>query len=1156
MLGPRYLIGALAATILGMGPRVGDFALERVIGKGGMGRVWSGRHSVLGTPIAVKILSTAGEDRPRDALRNEIRAMARLDHPGIAWIYDFGEVTAAEAEASGGSLVENSPWIAMELASGGSLVSIPRLMGWIELRPFLHTLLDALAHAHAHDLIHRDLKPANILICSAVDQRPGIKLTDFGIAQALDEATQAHKKVVGTPQYMAPEQIVGAFRRAGPWTDLYALGCVAWLLATGKRVFEGIKGPELVRAQLSTEPGIFRPVINVPDGFEGWLRQLLEKHPSDRFRCSADAAYALSKLAEVPDEQSLPLELPGLSSISELSSDYGDYGPDDFDTEIADVTQEVVVTERVLARRAPAVADMPPTWRRAMPDRTPRRVGTALFGLRAIPVVGREDIRDELWGALAEVRRKGLMKVLLIRGMSGVGKSRLAEWMVHRAIEVGSAEALRVHFADGEPAGTALRAGFRRAFHISGMEDRLASKLVRRTLRDLGVEDPVLLNGANAVLNPDSMMDSASRYAVMNMLLALFCRQRAQVVWLDDLQWGLDGIRWVCSLQAAQRRRPLPILVIGTVQEEGLAERPALARELETIKATTVPVGPLPARHQSALVEAMLGLEPQLAARVVERTQGNPLFAVQLVGDWVQRGALEQGEHGMLLKSVHGELPGSVRDVLTARIEKLLAGLPEQAGAILEAAAVLGPDVDAHEWQIMVDDPVGEGRRTGAYRLDQVRMKIRQVIEERLISARLAEESEEGFHFSHAMIVEALRERARRNGRLASHNASAAEMLLAREGERGVAERLGRHLLEAGRPERAIEPLLQGIKLRRNRIGNHAALALSEEGLRAARYLQPGDPRRWRVQIEHALILTNLGEYEAAVDILDELDPSLIAEPELAALSRTVRAHVARDQGDFSACESAALEAAALVGPDGNAEILGHAWWMATLAAVDTGRASLVRERALLTTAALHRLDDEHGRAEAHRMMAYLHTEEEDNLSAVDECLAGLAIYREVGSISGQARTLLSLGNAFRALGELDRAETALNESLELFEAWSPNAAFKARVALAFVNVERGEHGAAYAVVGPIVRDPDVRGERFTLSRAFVAMVEACAGLGLWAEFDHALSEATKQLKGRVRLVKDDGHSLDRAADLAARHGYRARSKRARQLAKTQRGPS
>ncbi|MCB9678358.1 MAG: protein kinase [Alphaproteobacteria bacterium] len=1132
--------------------RVGDFALERVIGKGGMGRVWSGRHSVLGTPVAVKILFPTQDERPRDALRNEIRAMARLDHPGIAWIYDYGEVSEAEAAASGGSLIPHSPWIAMELASGGSLVSIPRLMGWAELRPFLHKLLDALAHAHAHDLIHRDLKPANILICSAEDQRPGIKLTDFGIAQALDEVAQAHRIVVGTPQYMAPEQVVGAFRRAGPWTDLYAFGCVAWLLATGRRVFEGMKGPELAKAQLTQEPGDFRPLVNVPEGFEGWLRQLLQKHPADRFRCAADAAWALAKLPDAPEEQSLPLDIPGLSTMSELS-DMNEYGPEDYDTEIADVTEEAVVTERVLARHAPIVADMPPTWRRAMPDRTPRRVGTALFGLRAIPVVGRTEIRDALWAGLAEVRRKGRMKVMLVRGMSGVGKSRIAEWMVQRSREVGAAEVIRAHFKEGASTGEALRAGFRRAFHITGFEEDLAEKLVRRTLRDLGAEDPALLAGAYEVLKPDSMMDSDSRYVLMNMLLALFCRQRAHVVWLDDLQWGLDGIRWIASLQATQSRRPLPVLVLGTVQEEGLAERPALAAELDALETTTLELGPLPAPHQSELVETMLGLEPRLAARVVERTQGNPLFAVQLVGDWVERGALEQGEHGLQLRTVGGELPSSIEDLLNARIEKLLFGLPSFASDMLEAAAVIGPDVDFIEWQLACDDPEGAVRRSGAFAFDRQRAEVRRKLEERLISARLAEETDEGFRFSHAMIVEALRERARREGRHAMLNAAAAEMLLAREGDPSVAERLGRHLLEAGRPEEAVEPLLQGVKLRRNRLGNQAALALVEVGLRAARYLPERDPRRWKLQIEHVQILTNLGEYEAALDLLDQLDPQLGEEPVLAAMSRVVRAQIARDQGEVSACERAALEAAALLGTDGSPELLGQAWWMATLAAVDTGRQSLVRERAELCQSALMRSGDDHGRAEAHRMMSYLHTEEDDHAGAVHHAREALELYRGIGSVSGQARTLLALGNALRSLGDLDEAEGVLNESLDRFEAWSTNAAYKARVALAFVKAEKGEHAAAYAVVGPIVRDPDVRTERFALSKAWVVMVEACAGLALWAEYDHALAEAGKQLKSRQRKVTDDADSLDRAADLANRHGFTARAQRARELAKQQR---
>src|SRR5690606_33066484 len=147
-------------------------------------------------------------------------------------------------------------------------------MAWSRLRALLLELLDGLAHAHARGVVHRDLKPANILIALPADGRPGLKLTDFGIARALG-ATDANQDglVSGTPHYMAPEQILNELRDQGPWTDLYSLGCLAYQFATGQRIFNGT-GHEVLRAQVHAYPP---PVEgpHVPPGFQRWLERML-----------------------------------------------------------------------------------------------------------------------------------------------------------------------------------------------------------------------------------------------------------------------------------------------------------------------------------------------------------------------------------------------------------------------------------------------------------------------------------------------------------------------------------------------------------------------------------------------------------------------------------------------------------------------------------------------------------------------------------------------------------------------------------------------------------------------------------------------------------------------------------------------------------------
>jgi len=206
-----------------------EFSLEEPIGRGGMAEVWRGLHQKRGLPVAVKVISQR-DGRHSNAVRQEIRAAARLEHPGIIGLLDYGEVGADAAAASQGQLLEGAAYMVMELANGGTLRSFNAPLGWPTTLRTLLSLLDALAHAHARGVIHRDLKPSNILVFK--DDSEGhytLKLSDFGIAHAVDPDSEGLTpgqggRVAGSPAYMPPEQFRNSWRDYGPWTDLYALG--------------------------------------------------------------------------------------------------------------------------------------------------------------------------------------------------------------------------------------------------------------------------------------------------------------------------------------------------------------------------------------------------------------------------------------------------------------------------------------------------------------------------------------------------------------------------------------------------------------------------------------------------------------------------------------------------------------------------------------------------------------------------------------------------------------------------------------------------------------------------------------------------------------------------------------------------------------------
>ena len=268
-----------------------------------MAEVWRGVHHAQQVPVAVKVLTGP---RARDtafvsAIANEIHAVARLAHPGVIMVYDKGTITDdAEAE-SGGRLVAGSPWFAMELCSHGALSPRRFPLPWPTSRTLLLSLLDALAHAHARGAIHRDLKPGNVLLCAPEDPRPGLKISDFGIAHPLglldDDATRdAHS---GTPRFMAPEQFTGRAREIGPWTDLYATGVLAYQLAMGQAPFSG----DAVRLAVAHchDPVPVLDAHDYPAGYEAWVLRLLEKSPRDRFQKAADAAWGLLQLTPDAD---------------------------------------------------------------------------------------------------------------------------------------------------------------------------------------------------------------------------------------------------------------------------------------------------------------------------------------------------------------------------------------------------------------------------------------------------------------------------------------------------------------------------------------------------------------------------------------------------------------------------------------------------------------------------------------------------------------------------------------------------------------------------------------------------------------------------------------------------------------------------------------
>ncbi len=428
-----------------MAPLIGSFVLGELMARGAHGAVHRGRHAVLGTPVAIKLLAKESlkHGNRRRTLRDEVLTAAALDHRGVILVLDAGLVP----DETGLGDLAGTPYLVMELASGGNLreLGAHAPLPWKIVRHVLLSLLEALGHTHAHGFVHRDVKPDNVVLCTVEDLRPGPKLTDFGLRWSTRGGGGIG--VAGTPQYMAPEQAAGETDQFGPWTDLYALAVLAW---------------ELVSGQPTRTPDPSQLRSAVPDGFLEWVQKGLSPDPDARWRRAMEAGVALAGLAEGT--------LTGV--------------------EAEPAVEAWTAGELAHGRTTGA---FPLTWRPLHAWPVPDLLvgaGSGMFGPRKVPFVGREEACDAVWRTLRQVHEERRAHALVVEGPRNVGLTRFAEHMASRAHELVSAQVIGVRHAISQPALEALGAGLSEHLPGSGsvpgnegaLVERLARLAEKRTL--------------------------------------------------------------------------------------------------------------------------------------------------------------------------------------------------------------------------------------------------------------------------------------------------------------------------------------------------------------------------------------------------------------------------------------------------------------------------------------------------------------------------------------------------------------------------------------------------------------------------------------------------------------------------------------------------
>jgi eukaryotic-like serine/threonine-protein kinase len=251
----------------------GRYRLVDLLGKGGMSAVWRGYDEVLGRSVAVKVMAARATADPllREHLRAEAQSAARLSHPHITNVHDYGE-----ARDPAGRCV---PYVVMELLQGPTLAQ--RLAaGAMPVEAALRIcaqVATALATAHARGLVHRDVKPANVILSPA-----GPKVVDFGIAAAAGERGDRHAggEVWGTPAYVAPERLLDG--RVVPASDVYALGLVLYRTLAGVLPWRARTPTAMLNAHLHEEPAPLRPLAGLPPEVRALCHRCLAKDPRKR----------------------------------------------------------------------------------------------------------------------------------------------------------------------------------------------------------------------------------------------------------------------------------------------------------------------------------------------------------------------------------------------------------------------------------------------------------------------------------------------------------------------------------------------------------------------------------------------------------------------------------------------------------------------------------------------------------------------------------------------------------------------------------------------------------------------------------------------------------------------------------------------------------
>ncbi|MBI2565703.1 MAG: protein kinase [Candidatus Schekmanbacteria bacterium] len=655
---------------------VGPYAVVRPLGRGGEGVVYLARRDSDSEPVAIKTVVACGAAKTT-AIRREIRALARLSHPGIVRVIDHG--------MDGGV-----HWYAMEHVNGRDLrdhcalvraterTAAARIAG---ITGIVMRLAETLAYLHGEGLVHRDLKPENILV--RLDGSP--VLVDFGLSTSFSgrlgqEDLELAGVVVGTIRYMSPEQIRGEL--VDSRADLYSLGCVAFEMLTGRPPFCGATIGEVIRGHLrgvAPVPSSLDPCL--PSELDALLLALLAKEPDQRPGYAADVAERLVELgARPPATRASPSPRSFLlrSAISGR------------ETELA-------------------------TLHSALASATKGRGGIVI--LEGESGLGKTRLALEL---SREATKQGLLVLVGDCSPPPAGASA-------GAASAGSAlEAFRRPLE--ELAERCAEHGPETVERVIGPRGAVLG-LYEPAIRDLPGQGTL-------AAAPELPADAAARrlFTCLAETLFMLALEEPVLLVIDDLQWADDlSLRCLQYLARQGQIDRMRMLILGAYRSEEQGRGLADLRTLPTV--LPIALSRLNLAAVERMIETMLAppaAQAELADFMLTRAQGNPFFVTELLLMALDVGALRRerfagwrvhaGEQSRPLAALAAmPFPPSLAEVLVRR----LAALDGLALAVVGAAAALGREIDEELLLAVLERPLeqvsaalGELRRRQVLEVD------------------------------------------------------------------------------------------------------------------------------------------------------------------------------------------------------------------------------------------------------------------------------------------------------------------------------------------------------------------------------------------------------------------------------------------------------